>query len=141
MLRRVLFASPYGGIRQFSASKKLPYELSETFVSKYKHSDAPFGFNGLGELVYYRTYARIKDSDGKRENWVDTVQRVVNGTFQMQYEWMQSNTLPWNEQQYQIEAEDMFDRIFHMKFLPPGRGLWAMGTGIYPLLSILLTIY
>jgi len=22
----------------------------------------------------------------------------------------------------------MFDRIFHMKFLPPGRGLWAMGS-------------
>ena len=22
----------------------------------------------------------------------------------------------------------MYDRIFNMKFLPPGRGLWAMGT-------------
>ena len=22
----------------------------------------------------------------------------------------------------------MFDKIFHFKFLPPGRGLWAMGT-------------
>jgi len=25
-------------------------------------------------------------------------------------------------------AEDMYERIFTMKFLPPGRGLWAMGT-------------
>ena len=24
----------------------------------------------------------------------------------------------------------MYDRIFNMKFLPPGRGLWAMGTAI-----------
>ena len=22
----------------------------------------------------------------------------------------------------------MYDKIFNMKFLPPGRGLWAMGT-------------
>ena len=25
-------------------------------------------------------------------------------------------------------AMKMFDKIFHFKFLPPGRGLWAMGT-------------
>jgi len=24
----------------------------------------------------------------------------------------------------------MFDKIYNMKFLPPGRGLWAMGTSI-----------
>ncbi|RYE84417.1 MAG: hypothetical protein EOO65_02290 [Methanosarcinales archaeon] len=26
--------------------------------------------------------------------------------------------------------QEMFERIFYMKFLPPGRGLWAMGTPI-----------
>ena len=26
------------------------------------------------------------------------------------------------------DSEEMYDRIFHMKMLPPGRGLWAMGT-------------
>lgn len=25
-------------------------------------------------------------------------------------------------------AKEMYDAIFHMRFLPPGRGLWAMGT-------------
>ena len=24
----------------------------------------------------------------------------------------------------------MYDKIYNMKFLPPGRGLWAMGTPI-----------
>ena len=24
----------------------------------------------------------------------------------------------------------MYERIFRMKFLPPGRGLWAMGTAL-----------
>ena len=42
----------------------------------------PFGFNGLGELVYMRTYSRIKE-DGKNERWWETVQRVVEGTYSM----------------------------------------------------------
>jgi ribonucleoside-triphosphate reductase len=29
-----------------------------------------------------------------------------------------------------VEAMRMYDKIFTMKFLPPGRGLWAMGTPI-----------
>ena len=29
-----------------------------------------------------------------------------------------------------LEAEKMYDKIFEFKFLPPGRGLWSMGTPI-----------
>ena len=36
--------------------------------------------------------------------------------------------LRWNEEKAQRSAEIMYDKIFNMKFLPPGRGLWAMGT-------------
>lgn len=46
----------------------------------------------------------------------------------MQQEWYEKSLLPWPEKEMQLEAQDMYDRIFHMKFLPPGRGLWAMGT-------------
>ena len=28
------------------------FKLSENFINKYKRKKAPFGFNGLGELVY-----------------------------------------------------------------------------------------
>ena len=52
------------------------FKLSENFINKYKRRKAPFGFNGLGELVYMRTYSRIKE-DGKNERWWETVQRVV----------------------------------------------------------------
>ena len=52
------------------------FKLSEKFIEKYKRKKAPFGFNGLGELVYMRTYSRIKQ-DGKNERWWETVQRVV----------------------------------------------------------------
>ena len=34
----------------------------------------------------------------------------------------------WNPRTAQRVAKEMYDRMFHMKFLPPGRGLWAMGS-------------
>ena len=53
------------------------FTLSEKFINKFK--EKTFGFNGLGELVYMRTYSRIKD-DGKNERWWETVLKVVEGT-------------------------------------------------------------
>ena len=41
------------------------FSLTDKFIDGYKRKRAPFGFNGLGELVYMRTYSRIKD-DGKK---------------------------------------------------------------------------
>ena len=108
-------------------SKK--FVLSENFINKYKRKKVPFGFNGLGELVYMRTYSRIK-ADGKNERWWETVQRVVEGTYSMQKNHIDSHQLGWNPWQAQRSAQEMYDRMFNMKFLPPGRGLWAMGTAI-----------
>jgi len=105
------------------------FTLSDNFVSKYVRRKPPFGFNGLGELVYMRTYSRIKD-DGKNERWYETVRRVVEGTYTMQMNWIDGHQLGWNPWQAQRSAQEMYDRIFYMKFLPPGRGLWAMGTPI-----------
>jgi len=105
------------------------FTLSEKFINKFKRKKPPFGFNGLGELVYMRTYSRIKD-DGKNERWWETVRRVVEGTYTMQKNWIDSHELGWNPWQAQKSAQDMYERIFTMKFLPPGRGLWAMGTAV-----------
>jgi len=105
------------------------FKLSEQFISKYKRKKPPFGFNGLGELVYMRTYSRIKE-DGKNERWWETVRRVVEGTYSMQKNWIDQHQLGWNAWQAQASAQEMYERIFNMKFLPPGRGLWAMGTPI-----------
>ncbi|KAJ1957754.1 hypothetical protein GGI12_004935, partial [Dipsacomyces acuminosporus] len=103
------------------------FALDPAFVSSYEQRQPPFGFNGLGEIVYRRTYSRLKPS-GTREKWHETIERVVNGTFNIQKEWMRANGLPWNEQDRQQKAQAMYGKIFSMKFLPPGRGLWAMGS-------------
>jgi adenosylcobalamin-dependent ribonucleoside-triphosphate reductase len=105
------------------------FRLSDSFIKTYKNKKPPFGFNGLGEIVYIRTYSRIKE-DGNNEEWYETCERVVNGTYTMQKKWIDEHALGWNAWKAQKSAQEMYDRMFHMKFLPPGRGLWAMGSPI-----------
>lgn len=107
----------------------MKFKLSEKFIEGYKTKKPPFGFNGLGELVYRRTYSRIK-ADGTNEEWYETVERVVNGTYNMQKEHIEKAALGWNSHKAQKSAQEMYDRMYNMKFLPPGRGLWAMGSPI-----------
>jgi adenosylcobalamin-dependent ribonucleoside-triphosphate reductase len=107
----------------------LIFKLEDDFVQGYKHLDPGFGFNGLGLLTYFRTYSRVKP-DGNNEQWYETVRRVVEGAYSLQKQHILSNELGWNPKKAQRSAQEMYDRIFHMKFLPPGRMLWALGTPI-----------
>lgn len=46
----------------------------------------------------------------------------------MQKKWIERHELGWNPLQAQQSSQEMFRRIFELKFVPPGRGLWAMGS-------------
>jgi ribonucleoside-triphosphate reductase (thioredoxin) len=107
----------------------LPFQLDDDFVNSYAHIEPDFGFNGLGMFTYLRTYSRIKP-DGSNEQWYETVRRVVEGAYSLQKQHILDNELGWNARKGQRSAQEMFDRIFKMKFLPPGRMLWALGTPI-----------
>lgn len=106
-----------------------PFRLDTNFVKNYAHVEPKFGFDGVGKFVCARTYSRVKDC-GKKEEWFEIVERVVNGTYTMQKKWIASSGIEWNPRKAQRSAQEMYDRIFHFKFLPPGRGLWAMGSPI-----------
>ena len=106
-----------------------PFRLTDDFIKEYETKTPNFGFNGLGELVYRRTYSRIKD-DGTNEEWFETVRRVVEGVYTMQKREIMGKRLDWNHHKAQKSAQAMYERIFTMKFLPPGRGLWAMGSAL-----------
>jgi ribonucleoside-triphosphate reductase (thioredoxin) len=87
-----------------------------------------WGFGVFSEAVYFRTYSRLKE-DGTQEAWSDTVCRVVEGVMSIRKDWI-TRILgkKWDEERYQRLAQDLALFIFDMKVLPPGRGLWAMGT-------------
>lgn len=105
------------------------FKLTENFIEKYKNVAPPFGFNGLGEFVYLRTYSRLKE-DGKNETWWETVRRVVEGIYSIQKQYIEDNSLGWNQNKAQKSAQEMYDRIFNFKMLPAGRSLWSMGASV-----------
>jgi ribonucleotide reductase alpha subunit len=107
------------------------FTLDEEFITSYNEVVPQFGFSGLGELVYYRSYSRPKDDyTGDGEHWVDTIKRVTEGTYAIQQSWICSQNLDWKPKKAQKSGQEMFRRMFDMKFLPPGRGLWAMGSAL-----------
>lgn len=113
------------------------FKLSDDFVSSYKGKQAPFGYrdaagNSVGEITFLRTYSRKKE-DGTKETWVDVCERVINGMYSLQKDHCKKNRLPWNGVKAQASAKEAFDRLFNLKWTPPGRGLWIMGT---PLVNI-----
>jgi ribonucleotide reductase alpha subunit len=110
-------------------TQPMSFSLPDSFVDQYRNIQPPFGFDGLGYFVYKRTYSRVKD-DGTNEEWYETVRRVVEGTFSLQKRHINAHGLRWNNAKGLFHAKEMYDRIFHMKFLPPGRGLWSMGSPI-----------
>jgi hypothetical protein len=70
--------------------------------------------NSLGELVYLRSYARWLPSQGRRENWAETVDRA--------YDFLVSNQ-PVPEE----VKEEIYDAIYHQDVMPSMRSLWASG--------------
>ena len=108
------------------------FRLSEDFVTKYASIPAPFGFsdagsNSLGEITFIRTYSRVKE-DGTKERWHEVCRRVIEGMYSVQKNWAKDNRLPWNDNKAQKSAQEAFQRMFELKWTPPGRGLWAFGT-------------
>ena len=90
--------------------------LSQSFVDSYKNKQAPWGFGGLGEIVYLRTYSRKVEGTDRNETWPETLQRVIDGALEI--------GTPYAEQ----EAEALFDHMFNLRCSFSGRALWQLGT-------------
>lgn len=110
------------------------FRLTSDYVEDYRGRKVPWGFsdvagNSFSELTFLDKYSRLKE-DGSKESWVDVCERVTNGTYSIQKDYAKDNRLPWNDRKAQASAQEFFDRLFHFKFTPPGRGLWVMGTPI-----------
>ena len=108
------------------------FRLADDFVAGYNSKKIPWGYqdaagNSVGEITFLRTYSRIKE-DGTKETWVDVCERVINGMYSIQKDHCKGQRLPWNDSKAQASAKEAFDRLFNLKWTPPGRGLWVMGT-------------
>jgi ribonucleoside-triphosphate reductase len=89
--------------------------IDNEFVSSYNTKPIPWGFNGMGEIVFLRTYSRTKEN-GQLETWAETIQRVINGAIEI--------GTPYTQE----EAEELFDHMYHLRCSMSGRALWQLGT-------------
>ena len=89
--------------------------LSDAFISKYKHLESPM--EQLGNFVYYRTYSRWIEEEGRREYWYETVRRAV------EYNCSLAETSV-------EEAELLYDNIFNLRQFLSGRTFWVGGTDV-----------
>jgi adenosylcobalamin-dependent ribonucleoside-triphosphate reductase len=110
------------------------FQLATEFVAGYKDKKPPFGYadvagNSVGEITFLRTYSRKKE-DGTKETWAEVCERVINGMYSLQKDWAKSSRLPWSDAKAAASAKEAYDRLFNLKWTPPGRGLWVMGTDI-----------
>jgi ribonucleoside-triphosphate reductase len=89
--------------------------LPDDFLSQYKTKKPNWGYNGLGEIVYKRTYSRLKD-DGTNEEWWETIARCINGAQKIGADYTVK------------EAQRLYDLVFNLKCNFAGRMLWQLGT-------------
>ena len=112
----------------------LSFKLSDDFVEQYADKKIDWGFPihdglSLGELTYIAKYSRKKE-DGTKERWHETCRRIIEGMFSIQKDHCKHFRTSWNDHKAQRAAKDAYDRLFHFKWTPPGRGMWAMGTSM-----------
>jgi len=94
--------------------------LSNEFINSYTTKTPPWGFGGLGEIVYLRTYSRKIEGLDRNETWVETIRRIVDGAVEIGVSFTEE------------EAQNLFDHMFNLRCTVAGRALWQLGT---PLVS------
>ena len=89
--------------------------VTDDFVKQYKNKLSPM--TDLGNFVYYRTYSRWLDEEGRRENWWETVRRSVE---------FNTSLAPTPKQ----ETEKLYDNIFNLRQFLSGRTFWTGNTEV-----------
>ena len=110
----------------------LSFNLPEEFLEEFKSQRPEWGFpigggNSLAELTFITKYSRLKD-DGSKERWWEVCRRCIEGYYSILKDHCLANKTPWNDHKAQRSARDAYERMFAFKWMPPGRGLWMMGT-------------
>ncbi|MDO8600159.1 MAG: ATP cone domain-containing protein [bacterium] len=106
----ILYRSKRGEIRE--RQKLVPEKVNE-FVRESKQ----YFKNPLGEFIYYRTYSRWMDGEGRRETWVETVGRY--------FDFMRENL---GDKLKEEEYEELRQAVLRQEVMPSMRLMWSAGS-------------
>lgn len=114
------------GVLRFMVTIVKEFKLDPKFLENYRDRQPKWG--PVGYITYKRTYARNVEGENRSEEWWETLRRVVEGCYTIQLNHCLQLKLPWSSRKAQTSAQEMYKLMWDFKFLPPGRGLWTMGT-------------
>lgn len=111
----------------------LSFSLPKGLIEKYADERVPWGFpigagDTLGELTFLTRYSHRDPETGMKERWHQTCQRVIEGMYSILLDHCRRHRTPWDEGKALRSASEAYIRMFQFKWLPPGRGLWKMGS-------------
>lgn len=93
------------------ARKKIPKE-----VKKIVDENKKYFRNSLGEFIYYRSYSRWIEEEGRRETWIESVDRYLN--------FMKKNIGKAIDEE---EYTEIRESILKQEAMPSMRLLWSAG--------------
>ncbi len=85
-------------------------------VEKLAKESKKYFRNSLSEFIYYRTYSRWIDEEGRRETWIETVDRYIA--------FMQENL---KDKLTEQEYKDVREAILKQDVMPSMRLMWGAG--------------
>ena len=90
--------------------------MTERTIKQALKGQPNWGFGGLGEIVYLRTYSRFLPELGRSETWPETVERVVRGAVEI------------DSRLTEAEQARLAEHIYQLRGSVSGRALWQLGT-------------
>ncbi|MBD3214984.1 MAG: hypothetical protein GF311_20400, partial [Candidatus Lokiarchaeota archaeon] len=90
--------------------ENISFKLDEEYLNQFKQKQPDWG--PLGHFTYKRTYARIIEKEGRKEEFWETIRRVVEGCYSIQKEHCMKLSLPWDSKKAQKSAQKMFEKIW-----------------------------
>lgn len=85
-------------------------------VERFVEESKKYFENPLSEFIYYRTYSRWIESEGRRETWVETVDRYMS--------FMRENV---DDRLTSEEYEEVRQAILAQRVMPSMRLMWSAG--------------
>jgi hypothetical protein len=108
----------------------IPPKIQERYVlsprAKKEIMETPYEMTEFGTIVYKRTYSQ--NINGKKEDWPDTICRVVEGVLSIRKNWYKNHAINWDEEYWENFSIDFGKKMIRMQFLPGGRGIYSCGT-------------
>lgn len=105
----ILYRSKRAEVRE--RQRLVPEKVKELVQESKKYFRNP-----LGEFIYYRTYSRWIDNEGRRETWIETVSRY--------FDFMRENL---GDKLKNEEYEELRQAVLHQEVMPSMRLMWSAG--------------